>query len=221
MKINQKRLFLFFYFAIILVLPFLIVNKMGNIITHASIVSQQSKQSNIVSDKIIFLVHDVDVNKESENSKIVETVAPPSYFIKIVENKITPESLLSLCTFIGDKYSISPTLLYAMCEKESSRSIYAVNGSCKGLMQISEVWHKDRMKVLGITDIYDPYGNVLLAADYISELKKETTNNMYYILMRYNMATKTANSLFAKGQISQYALEIVSRSQELDKQIVE
>lgn len=138
------------------------------------------------------------------------------YFIKVINGQITNDSLLSVCDFVGPKYNISPELLYAMCETESTRFVNARNGSCKGLMQINETYHRGRMIDLNITDIYDPYGNILLAADYINELGKEK-NNIYYNLMRYNMETKTANKLFAKGIISNYALSIVSRSKELEQ----
>lgn len=129
---------------------------------------------------------------------------------------ISTAELQTMTEEIGYKYNIDPCLLQAMCEKESSKNIYAENGTCKGLMQISEKWHTGRMEELGITDIYDPYSNILLAADYLSELSK-TNDDVYYMLMRYNMKTSTANELYDNGQVTDYALGIVAREQELDK----
>ena len=58
------------------------------------------------------------------------------------------------CVKYGEEYGICPELLMAMIEKESSGRPDVESGGCKGLMQISGRWHKDRMERLGVTDIY-------------------------------------------------------------------
>ena len=90
---------------------------------------------------------------------------PPYY----AETYIDP-TYIEICTEVGEEYGICPELLMALIERESSGHADAQNGSCKGLCQVSEKWHKDRMERLGVTDIFDPYGNILLAADYLTEL---------------------------------------------------
>lgn len=90
---------------------------------------------------------------------------PPYY-----EETYLDSSYVELCEEIGEEYDICPELLMALIEKESSGHADAQNGSCKGLCQVSERWHSDRMERLGVTDIFDPYGNILLAADYLTEL---------------------------------------------------
>lgn len=177
------------------------------------IIEQQKIINNIKEQKKIKPI----IVKEQTTVPIIPVIIKPTYFINVSNGQITKESLMSICKFIGPTYSISPELLYAMCEKESTRFVNARNGSCKGLMQINEKFHKSRMQSLNISNIYDPYGNILLAADFMNELKKEK-NNVYYNLMRYNMATTTANKLFANGQISNYALSIVSHSKVLEKE---
>ena len=74
------------------------------------------------------------------------------------------------CITYGEEYGICPELLMAIIEQESSGKAYAENGSCKGLMQISEKWHKDRMDKLK-ADIYED--NVLIGTDYLAELFAE------------------------------------------------
>lgn len=130
------------------------------------------------------------------------------------EEYINTDTLMEYTKEIGEIYDIDPYLLYAMCETESSRNIYAENGSCKGLMQVSTLWHADRMEKLNVENIYDPYGNILVAADFLSELYK-LNSDTYYVLMRYNMKTSTANELYEKGEISYYAKSIVRRAEEL------
>lgn len=132
------------------------------------------------------------------------------------EKKITEERLLEYTEEIGKQYGICPELLQAIAERESSLRIYATNGSCKGLMQISEKWHRDRLERLGVKDIYDAYGNILLAADYITELA-EDNEDIYYVLMRYNMKKSTADKLYAAGEYTDYAVGIVERAEELER----
>lgn len=52
------------------------------------------------------------------------------------------------CVKYGEEYGICPELLMAMIEKESSGRPDVESGGCKGLMQISDRWHKDRMERL-------------------------------------------------------------------------
>ena len=127
---------------------------------------------------------------------------------------ITNEELKTITEEVGQIYNIDPELLQAICETESHQKIYAENDTCKGLMQVSVKWHKNRMDKLGVTDIYDPYGNILVAADFLSDLYKENPDTNY-VLMRYNMEIKTANELYAKGEITNYAKKIVKRTEEL------
>ena len=72
------------------------------------------------------------------------------------------------------------------------------------------------MERLGVKNIYEPYGNILLAADYLMELAEEN-DDLYYVLMRYNMKKSTADKLYEAGEYSDYAVGIVERSAELER----
>lgn len=125
------------------------------------------------------------------------------------------EEIQGYCVEIGEMYGICPELLMAMVEKESSGNPKAENGSCKGLMQISERWHKDRMERLGVTDIYDEYGNIILGADYISELREDCVD-ISYVLDTYNGNSK-AKFNYENGIMSKYSTWILNRSAELER----
>lgn len=132
------------------------------------------------------------------------------------KQRISEKQLIAYTEEIGQQYGICPELLQAIAERESNLHIYATNGTCKGLMQISDKWHRDRMERLGVTNIYDAYGSILLAADYLAELAEEN-GDLYYVLMRYNMKKSTADKLYEAGEYTDYAVEIAERSAELER----
>ena len=135
------------------------------------------------------------------------------------EGYISELELIEITEEYGRQYNICPELLQAIAMRESTLYIYAANGDCKGLMQVSEKWHRERMERLGVTDIYDARGNILVAADYIAELRDTTEYgyDLVYVLMRYNMATDTANKLYKQGEYTDYALEIIAESKRLER----
>lgn len=124
------------------------------------------------------------------------------------------EKIQSYCVEIGERYGICPELLMAMIEKESSGNPTAENRGCCGLMQISTKWHSDRMKRLGVTDIYDSYGNILVGTDYLMELAEEC-GDICYVLDKYNGNSK-ADYNYENGIVSEYADWILERSAELE-----
>mgnify|MGYP002763382783 CR=1 FL=1 len=123
-----------------------------------------------------------------------------------------PEEIQNVCVKYGEEYGICPELLMAMVEKESSGRPDAENGGCKGLMQISDRWHTDRMKRLGVTDIYDVDGNIHVGADYLSELFARY-EDVGIVLMVYHGEKDAAN----KEKLSSYADWILTRSAELER----
>lgn len=118
------------------------------------------------------------------------------------------------CYEIGEQYEISPYILMAMIETESSGKQYAKSGGCKGLMQIGTRWHGARMKRLGVSDIYDPRGNILVGADYLSELCSENDGNISLSLDLYNGNSK-AYSNARNGITSKYVNKVLTRAAEI------
>lgn len=103
----------------------------------------------------------------------------------------------------------------AIIEKESSGQADAVNGDCKGLMQVSERWHTDRMERLGVTDLYDPYGNIIIGVDYLAELATEY-EDIALVLDIYSGNSKAFQN-YEHGIVSIYAKEILERTAELER----
>jgi hypothetical protein len=117
---------------------------------------------------------------------------------------------------IASKYDMDPELIMSVVYQESRFNPNAKNGNCLGLMQVSKRWHSSRAAKLGVKDFYDPYSNILLGVDYLSELHAQY-KDMRLVLMLYNMEHKTALRLYKSGQISNYAKTIISRAGEYKK----
>ena len=119
------------------------------------------------------------------------------------------------CEEIGMQYGICPELLEAIMEAESSGNAHAQNGSCKGLMQIYEKYHTDRMERLGVTDIFDARGNILVAADYLAELFCRY-GDIGTVLMVYN-GSSDALERGERADYTEYAAKIMKRSEQLER----
>ena len=133
-----------------------------------------------------------------------------------VEAAERQEELEEYIEAICEPRNICPELIVATIERESRWNPNAVNGDCMGLMQISERWHRERMERLGVTDLFDPYDNILVGVDYMAELfeKYEDTG---MVLMTYNGDSR-AKDLQATGNLSEYAEWILTRSAELERE---
>lgn len=113
------------------------------------------------------------------------------------------------------EYNICPELIEAIIEHESSGQANISNGNCKGLMQIYEKYHRDRMAKLGVTDLYDPYSNILVGVDYIAELADEY-GDLPMVLLVYN-GVSNAEEIYESGNYTKYVKEIINRSAELER----
>lgn len=75
--------------------------------------------------------------------------------------------------------SLNPDLVRAIIYHESRYNALKVNSKTNaiGLMQILPKWHMNRAKSLGVTDLKDPYGNILVGCDYLSSLFESYSYN--------------------------------------------
>lgn len=106
----------------------------------------------------------------------------------------------------------------AMIEQESSGRADIVNSAGDtGLLQVNPKWHKERMERLGVSDLTDPYSNILVAADYLAELFSENDGDIYLVLMKYNMRHETAEDMFYAGKFSDYSVMVEHRAWELQQ----
>lgn len=133
-----------------------------------------------------------------------------------VEAAERQEELEEYIEAVCEPRHICPELIEAIIERESRWNPKAVNGDCMGLMQISERWHRERMERLGVTDLFDPYDNILVGVDYMAELF-EKYEDAGMVLMVYNGDSR-AKDLQATGNLSEYAEWILNRSAELERE---
>lgn len=136
-----------------------------------------------------------------------------------VQASEVPEDIKAYCEEIGAEYAICPELLEAIAYTESGFQQYAVNsaGTCHGLCQIYVGCHRARMKRLGVTDIYDKRGNILVAADLLSDLF-EQYEDVGAVLMAYNGAsTAQINRYIETGNLPRYAETILNQSMKYEE----
>lgn len=174
--------------------------------------------SGVVSNNMIVGGAKHEILLETE---IIE--AQNEYYVDIVDGRITTDSLKSICRYIGNMYNIQPELLQSIAWVESSYIVNAVSKhNAKGLCQVMEKWHKDRIIKLNITDIFDPYSSVLLCADILSDIRGgKYGHDVRFMIMAYNMGVAGATKPYEVGNISDYTIKVMNKFQELKKKEVE
>ena len=114
---------------------------------------------------------------------------------------------------ICEKYgNVDETLVYALIKQESNFRVKALgdNGKSKGLMQIQEMWHKKRMKKLGVDSLMTAKGNIRVGIDILSE-KIDKYDDLGKALTAYNAGDGGAYKYyFSKGiYANDYAKKII------------
>ena len=127
-----------------------------------------------------------------------------------------PKEYISYCEQIGQSYHICPELIEAVIEEESGGDPDAVGDAGEiGLMQVYPRYHRVRAEHLGVYNLFDPHGNILVGTDYLSELFKEY-EDMGTVLMIYN-GTDEARERGRKGNYTNYAKRIIERAEQLER----
>lgn len=127
-----------------------------------------------------------------------------------------PAEIQVACEKNGAEYDICPEFLEAICFEESRYTADVIGGSCKGLMQINEPVHKERMEQLEITDIFDIDSNIHVGADILHELFTDYSSDAGTVLMLYH-GEKNAIKRGKQGNYSNYAQRILDKSAELER----
>lgn len=138
-------------------------------------------------------------------------VAPPVEPLTAIE-----QDVLDICKRYPDVY---PELVHSIIWYESRYNSSSVSKSgCVGLMQISPKWHKKRAEKLGVTDLYDQYGNILVGVDYLNDLYRYNGEDWKLALMLYSMDNKKARQLYALGMTTTYVDSVIHRAYELRRE---
>lgn len=112
----------------------------------------------------------------------------------------------------------------ALIERESGYKWDATgdSGASKGLMQIQEKFHLERMGALGVDDLYNPYSNMRVGVNYLKEIQDKylASSGAHCVLMVYNMGSSGAKKCWAEGIYSTaYTKQILSRAQEIKQEL--
>jgi soluble lytic murein transglycosylase-like protein len=161
-----------------------------------------------IQTKQVFIDEVYEIQKEP-----IEVTPVQGY----IDNQLTERDMINqYIVGVAEQYSIEPELIMSIIEQESGYDVYAKNGNCLGLMQVSSRWHSDRATRLGVSDFYNPYSNILVGVDYLSDLLKNYTDPSL-ALMLYSMDNKLAIKMYSEGRISNYAKTVLARAESYKK----
>lgn len=146
---------------------------------------------------------------------LLDTLVVFSFVSNAAEAVEVPDEITQISEELYQTYGICPETIQAVGWVESRFQADAVNGDCVGIMQVSEKWHKDRMERLGVTELTDIRGNMLVAVDYLSELVGEG-EDMEKALMRYHGESRIGQRL-EEGEMSDYVEKVLSVSEMLER----
>ena len=121
-------------------------------------------------------------------------------------------------------YVIPVELVLAVIEVESNYKADAVSPvGAKGLMQIIPEYHEERMMKLNCTDLFDPYQNVTVGMDFLSELIEKYDGNLHKALTAYNHGQKGANDkFFGQGTYqTEYSLKVLETAEKIEEGMTE
>ena len=130
-----------------------------------------------------------------------------------------PEDIRIYCELVGYEYNICPELLEAMAYRESRFTPTVQSGNQYGLMQINVQVHKNRIAKYGWNeqDMLDPYKNLMVAGDYLSELYETYGDDNPIVLNAYNGNWKAINKYKEYGYLSEYVEDVLDRSSNYER----
>jgi soluble lytic murein transglycosylase-like protein len=150
--------------------------------------------------------------EEVEITEIKTIIEPASTYFDVPLGDDLQDHIFNVC----ESYGVDPAIIVAMIYKESTYNADTMgdSGRSYGLMQIQKRWHEARMERLGVTDLLDPYQNVLVGVDYFAELLGYE-QGLNWSLMAYNGGINYANKKAAAGEVSGYVKIVTEKAEEL------
>jgi soluble lytic murein transglycosylase-like protein len=151
----------------------------------------------------------------SESYYIIVTPAPsPHVWVQYSIN--LDSDLQRYIVTEAEAREIDPAIVMAIIEVESGCDPDKLgdDGNAWGIMQIHPIYFLAEMEALSVTDLLDPYQNILLGLAYLQELYA-TGHDTAWVLMAYNGGQSYASTLAAQGVTSNYAKQVMERAEEL------
>lgn len=209
---NEVLIFIFIIWAICTTILF--VNGLARIEKTLNKINFVIKHETIVAEEKIEVEPVVQPIPEPEP----EIVAPVKMYYAVPLSEDLQDHIFTECA----KYNIDPAIVIAMIGKESVYNEDAIGdgGNSHGLMQIQPRWHYDRIKRLGVTNLFNPYQNVTVGVDILAELFA-TGKSTEWVLMAYNGGRAYANEKIALGIVSDYANTVITNARTLDTYFIE
>ena len=119
---------------------------------------------------------------------------------------------------LGEETGVDPKIILGLICVESSYNADSIgdNGRSFGLMQIQRRWHEERIARLNVMDLLNPYDNVAVGVDYLSELYEEY-GDIEMALVAYNAGPTGAwEHWFSKGiYTSEYSRKVMEASKNI------
>lgn len=105
---------------------------------------------------------------------------------------------------LAAEYCINPKYIIAIIAEESAfnAQITGDNGASIGLMQIQPKWHGERIKRLSCFNLYDPFQNITVGVDYLSELLNKYDGDIVKAIVAYQQGS-------FKGEMTPYATDVL------------
>ena len=171
-----------------------------------------------VNDDIIYIEPPVveETAKHPEEVKIIVekkiSLSKTRTYYNVPLDRDLQDHIIDTC----EVYGIDPALVISIIKKESEFTPGAVgdNGNSLGLMQIQPRYHSGRMYNLGCDNLLDPYQNVIVGVDLLSDIFAEG-HSVEWTLMAYNGGYDYAYRNMNNGVVSSYARTVISYAEEL------
>jgi soluble lytic murein transglycosylase-like protein len=126
--------------------------------------------------------------------------------------------------FIVDKSvekGVSPALVMAIIQRESNfdPNLIGDDGQSFGLMQIYASEHTARCIMLDAPNLLDPYKNVEVGIDILSQLMSYG-KSLDWVLMAYNGGMTYAGQMESDGNVSNYAKAVQAVAERLAESVM-
>lgn len=192
----------------------------------AALFTSKSIENEMKESTVVRIVAPCCEEPESESLEPIKEIDEPA----TVEETSEPVSLADLGYYdvpldvdlqnhiliLCEAYEVDPAIVIGMIQKESMfrADVVGDSGRSYGLMQIQPRWHAERMERLGVTDLLDPYQNIRVGVDFLSELI-DHYKSVDYALIAYNGGPAQANKHRSAGTVSGYVRAVKDAANQL------
>lgn len=128
-------------------------------------ITEMEAELNKLEQDIICIQNLLDSMKQEETEEEPEQVLEGYQLYNFYADQIVSEFYPDL-----DSRYIKAIIYH---ESRYQPGIINTKTGVEGLMQISPKWHTQRAKNLGVEDLLDPYGNILVGCDILNELTQK------------------------------------------------